>query len=94
MMTEIKTPKITKDEARDLKYRGFLSLSLMKVIYRHLLKAMIKCGVRLVVHPTEKSFFIGFSVPLQNNPKLTESNLGQLKDVVSEIQYIIKSSKY
>lgn len=92
--TEIKTPKVTPDEAKDLKYRGFIPPSILRIIFRHLLKLMVKSGVRFSHNITDKTFFIGFSVPLANNPRLTESNLGQLKDILSEIQYIIKSSKY
>lgn len=91
---KIKNPKISTDESRDLKYRGFLPKSIMRLIYRYLLLSMMRCGARFVCHPSDKSFFVGFSVPLKNNPRLTESNLGQLKDILSEIQYIIKSNKY
>lgn len=94
MNKEIKTPKISRDEAKDLKYRGFLPKSIIRIIYRHLILLMVRCGARFICRPTDKSFFIGFSVPLKNNPQLTESNLGQLKDVLSEIQYIIKSNRY
>lgn len=94
MTPEIKTPKITRDEAKDLKYWGFLPRPIVRLIQRHLLKLMIKCGMRLTVNITEKSFFIGFSVPLQNNPRLTRQDLGKLDDALEEIQYIIKSNRY
>lgn len=69
----MKSPKVTKQEARDLKNMGFIPQSINKLIQRHLIKKMIPLGARVSMKRSDNSLFVGYSIPLnQKNLDLSE----------------------
>ena len=89
----MKSPKVTKQEARDLKNMGFIPQSINKLIQRHLIKKMIPLGARVSMKRSDNSLFVGYSIPL-NQKNLDLSEIEKLEDVIDELKDIIKKSKF
>ena len=89
----MKSPKVTKQEAKNLKYSGFIPQSINKLIQRHLIKKMIPFGVRVSMKRSDNSLFVGYSIPL-NRKNLDLSEIEKLEDVIDELKDIIKNSKF
>lgn len=89
----MKSPKVTKQESKNLKYSGFIPQSINKLIQRHLIKKMIPFGVRVSMKRSDNSLFVGYSIPL-NQKNLDLSEIKKLEDVIDELKDIIKKSKF
>ena len=89
----MKSVNVSQQEARNLKYYGFIPKSISRLIIRKLIKKMVSLGARVSMKRSDNSLFVGYSIPL-NQKNLDLSEIEKLEDVIDELKDIIKKSKF
>lgn len=89
----MKSVNISQQEARNLKYYGFIPKSISRLIIRKLIKKMVPLGARVSMKRSDNSLFVGYSIPL-NQKNLDLSEIEKLEEVIDELKDIIKKNKF
>lgn len=89
----MKPVKVSQQEARNLKYYGFIPMSISKLIVRKLIKKMVPFGVRVSMKRSNGSLFVGYSIPL-NQKELNIEEIDKLEEIMDELKEIIKNNKF
>ena len=89
----MKSVKVSQQEARNLKYYGFIPMSISKLIVRKLIKRMVPFGARVSMKRSEGSLFVGYSIPLSQKD-LDMNEIHKLEEVMNELKEIIKNNKF
>lgn len=89
----MKSVNVSQQEARNLKYYGFIPKSISRLIIRKLIKKMVLLGARVSMKRSDNSLFVGYSIPL-NQKNLDLSEIEKLEEVIDELKDIIKKNKF
>lgn len=89
----MKLVNVSQQEARNLKYYGFIPKSISRLIIRKLIKKMVLLGARVSMKRSDNSLFVGYSIPL-NQKNLDLSEIEKLEEVIDELKDIIKKNKF